>query len=626
MQLLLPGLWVLIFCLNSLALTSQNLDSKVDSILTLASKEPNDSLRIRKIMLYWQEVRDQQPALSKKVLAVAKKEAQNANSAWGIAFVEYNYGFVYTLEGKDSLARAYYERSLDYFKSVGDTVQILNITNNLINLDYSEGRYKQVIKACDSIIAQFEDTKYASLAYQGRTLNGLAQYFLGNNLLAMKQFLLAIDHFEQKADSSRLADNLVFLGYTQDKLKKYQPAEDYYKRAMEIYILLNDQFFLAQVQNELGTLYLETEQLNEAEVYLQKSFETNEANQFTNTGVNKLNLGRLYVKKKQYGKAELYFQQALNRFEEEQDIRNLSDTYTNLGKLQIEKGQYTSALDSFRKAEKLLQKHEYPDGERLLYRSMAEALAQTGNWRESVHYYQEYTAINDSLYEEESVRQQNELLAFYETEKKEKALLLERQENESLRQEAKIQSLQIRTLWIAGLFLLGIGILAFIIFRQKSLRKQLIQENANKALEKELEFKKRELTTHTLHLVSKNKLLNELKYSIEKMKEESDEKRPFVSLIGSIDHDLRGDDDWENFQRYFKQVHADFDEKIKRAFSDLTGNEIRLVTLMKMNLSTKEIATILNISPESVKKARYRLRKKLNLNTDQNLQQFILAL
>ncbi|MEZ4827610.1 MAG: LuxR C-terminal-related transcriptional regulator [Bacteroidia bacterium] len=51
-----------------------------------------------------------------------------------------------------------------------------------------------------------------------------------------------------------------------------------------------------------------------------------------------------------------------------------------------------------------------------------------------------------------------------------------------------------------------------------------------------------------------------------------------------------------------------------------------MITLMKMNLSTKEIATILNITPESVNKARYRLRKKLNLDTDQNLQQFILAL
>ncbi|MEO0472489.1 MAG: helix-turn-helix transcriptional regulator [Bacteroidota bacterium] len=97
-------------------------------------------------------------------------------------------------------------------------------------------------------------------------------------------------------------------------------------------------------------------------------------------------------------------------------------------------------------------------------------------------------------------------------------------------------------------------------------------------------------------------------------------------MIGSIDHDLRKDDDWTHFERYFRQVHPGFDEKIRRAFSDLTGNEIRLLTLMKMNLSTKEIASILNISPDSVKKARYRLRKKLNLPNQQNLQQFILAL
>ena len=626
MQSLLPGLLVLIICFQSLALSSQSLDSKVDSILSLAAQEPTDSLRIRKIMLYWQEIRDQQPALSKKVLHAAFEEARKVNSAWGIAFVEYNQGFVYTLEGKDSLARACYHRSLDYFESVQDTAYVLNIVSNLINLDYGAGKYEQVIEFCDSIVAQFPYSKYRSQVTGFRTLNGLSQYFLGNNLLAMQQFILAVDYFEQAGDSSRLADNLVFLGYTQDKLKKFEKAEEYYKEAIAIYSVLNDQFFLAQAQNELGILYLETGQWDKAEQYLRRSLKINEANQFTNMGVNLLNLGRLFVEKKRYEAGVQYFQQALARFEDGNDIRNQIDTYANWGHMHFEKKQYQQALSMFKKAETLLQDYAYPDGEKNIYQPIAEALAAMGAWRESALYSQKYIAINDSLYEKESVRQQNELLAFYETEKKEKALLLEKQENESLRQEAEIKNLQLHTLWIAGLFLLGMGGFAFVIFRQKALRKQLIQENENKALEKELEFKRRELSTHALHLVSKNKLLAELRDAIEKMKSASDNKRPFVNLIGSIDHDLRGDDDWENFQRYFRQVHSDFDIKIKQAFSELTGNEIRLVTLMKMNLSTKEIATILNISPESVKKARYRLRKKLNLNTDQNLQQFILAL
>lgn len=142
----------------------------------------------------------------------------------------------------------------------------------------------------------------------------------------------------------------------------------------------------------------------------------------------------------------------------------------------------------------------------------------------------------------------------------------------------------------------------------------------------ELEFKQRELTTHTLHLVSKNKLLAELKSGLEALKAESGGNNLVNPLIGAIDGDLRDNADWANFERYFKQVYSDFDEKIQRAFPTLTGNEIRLVTLMKMNLSTKEIATILNVTPESVNKARYRLRKKINLPTDQNLQNYILAM
>ena len=97
-------------------------------------------------------------------------------------------------------------------------------------------------------------------------------------------------------------------------------------------------------------------------------------------------------------------------------------------------------------------------------------------------------------------------------------------------------------------------------------------------------------------------------------------------LIRSINFDLQDDNNWENFSRYFEEVHKDFNGNVKTKYPSVTSNELRLLALLKMNLSSKEIANILNISPEGIKKARYRLRKKLDLTTEESLQNLVLSL
>jgi DNA-binding CsgD family transcriptional regulator len=93
-------------------------------------------------------------------------------------------------------------------------------------------------------------------------------------------------------------------------------------------------------------------------------------------------------------------------------------------------------------------------------------------------------------------------------------------------------------------------------------------------------------------------------------------------LIHTINHDLRLEDSWKTFSRSFEEVHPGFYDRARQRYHDLTFNELRILALLKMNLSYKEIANILNVSAEGVKKARYRLRKKLDLASEDSLQQF----
>ncbi len=83
------------------------------------------------------------------------------------------------------------------------------------------------------------------------------------------------------------------------------------------------------------------------------------------------------------------------------------------------------------------------------------------------------------------------------------------------------------------------------------------------------------------------------------------------------------DKDWEVFKSYFSEVHNNFDDKIKTISHEISEKEIRLASFLRMNLSTKEIASMLNVLPDSVLKSKYRLKKKLGLQKEDDLTQFL---
>jgi DNA-binding CsgD family transcriptional regulator len=137
----------------------------------------------------------------------------------------------------------------------------------------------------------------------------------------------------------------------------------------------------------------------------------------------------------------------------------------------------------------------------------------------------------------------------------------------------------------------------------------------------EIEFRESQLSALTIQMVQKNDLLLLLK---EKLDADKNEKDTAISNI--INKGLNQDKEWDDFNTHFESINKNFYTRIKQAFPSVSPSELRICALIKMNLSIKEMASILNISPDSVKTARYRLRKKLQLNTEDNLTEFILNL
>lgn len=148
--------------------------------------------------------------------------------------------------------------------------------------------------------------------------------------------------------------------------------------------------------------------------------------------------------------------------------------------------------------------------------------------------------------------------------------------------------------------------------------KQIIKLN-NEKLRNDIEGKNRELATSTMSIIKKNEFLNDIKNELMDGGEKSISK-----VIRIIDKDLNNTDDWKMFQEAFNNADKKFLRKIKTKHPDLTPNDLRLCAYLRLNLSSKEIAPLLNISPRSVEVKRYRLRKKMQLDHDINLTNYII--
>lgn len=92
-----------------------------------------------------------------------------------------------------------------------------------------------------------------------------------------------------------------------------------------------------------------------------------------------------------------------------------------------------------------------------------------------------------------------------------------------------------------------------------------------------------------------------------------------------ITNDVQDEEEWDQFMQEFISVHEGFFDRMIEKHGSMSKNEVRLISLLKMNLSSKDIAGSLRISYDGVKKARYRLRKKLGLESDTDLQEYLLS-
>ncbi|MEP6930299.1 MAG: triple tyrosine motif-containing protein [Flavobacterium sp.] len=207
-----------------------------------------------------------------------------------------------------------------------------------------------------------------------------------------------------------------------------------------------------------------------------------------------------------------------------------------------------------------------------------------------------------------------------------------------------------RTSWAYILYVSLFGVLIYtIIMYQKNLaegkRSQLIINQEKELLFTRAEFNEQKLllekenleatinlknakvASNTVNLIHLNEILLSIKELITEIKKEKDSAgnlNILTKINRIIDHELQGDQHWNEFEEIFNQLHDNFMQRLKTSFPELTPRDMRLCAYLRMNFNTKEIAPLLGISVRGVEDTRYRIRKKLQLSSEANITEFIL--
>ena len=202
---------------------------------------------------------------------------------------------------------------------------------------------------------------------------------------------------------------------------------------------------------------------------------------------------------------------------------------------------------------------------------------------------------------------------------------------------------QIKSPWyltkIAKTFYAGLilALMAFIRFyykrRLKTQARRLHIEKErelirlrNEKLESEIKYKTEELANTTLSIIKKNELLLEIRKMLMQQRRNSSSGQipKFGSMVKLLDRNISNEDDWTIFEHNFEQAHEEFLKRIKEKIPDLTPGDLKLCAYLRMNLSSKKIALLLGISIRGVENHRYRLRKKIGLEHDSNLIEYMM--
>lgn len=481
-----------------------------------------------------------------------------------------------------------------------EEIKAAQYLNQMGRLLFSSGHYPQSLDYLLQADKIFRNLNQEKLLAENLGLLGELYYRSKQTILARKQYEEALGHYEKLKDESGKAEIYGRIGFLYEKRQLYDSAFYFQKKALQAYQRINQKEGAAKIYENIGSIYEDQERYDSAFFYFNKAYFLNKEQGNEQAQIEVLNnLGDVFRKTGRYREGLVYSMKALAMAQKKGEYYQLSGAYNDIAK-----------------------------GYNFI------------NKNDSAFYYLSLSRkyLND-IYSEESNKQLALLQTLYEIDKKDKEI-------EGLTHARKTDLLI--TISTGVVIILIILIAGLIISRQRlkirneqklSAQNRQVYETQNQLMEaelknkkleeenlkQELEIKTKELSSYTLHVIRKNQQLEDLQAQLEALAREDkrDQKKQIRELSQQISEGLNDDQHWEEFRGIFEQVHQSFFDRLQLQSESLTSNDLRLVALIKMNLTSADISTLLGVSQDSLRVMRHRLRKKLNLPQGDNLSTYI---
>ncbi|WP_281754092.1 tetratricopeptide repeat protein [Neptunitalea chrysea] len=456
-------------------------------------------------------------------------------------------------------------------------------------------------------------------------------FYSGIYTEAVDQYSLALALTKPDTISVKVLNRL---GDVYLSLKNYAKAQLYLKKAAKLSSELKYIRGEAQTSEILGGCYEKMGDYPKALIEQQNSLRL-----FTslndNIGVTQVNenIGSIYEDLNQFDKAHMYFQRAYE-LAKHTDNDLLINILNNLGDVFRKTGNYQKGLAYTLRAKELAERIN--DGHQLesAHKDLAKTYILLKDYKNAYEHLKQAEEIREELFYSLNFNQMNVLQTIYETKQKEAQIKL-------LMQESEVNTARQNLLWLGLLTLVSISIIIYVFLFKKRKASQKIQEYKERTMKAEIEKKTIEeqnlqneiqlktvtLSKYSLNLAQKNKLISEVAATLRNMSSRSkiDVQSKLKEMAKELEVSLEQDEEWDEFMQFFEDIHPDFIKNISAATDHkLSSTELRLAMLLRLNLSSKEIASVLRVTPDSVRVARHRLRKKLPINQKQELVNFML--
>jgi tetratricopeptide (TPR) repeat protein len=576
---------------------------------------------------------------------------------------EINVGLCCYQDVNYKMAMDHYNIAYRWAKVLGQPYYLAECLFNFAEVNLEQSRYTPAMTRYFEALQEYVKAGDQSGIYWCYTGMGIAQKSCGNFADAIicyeKALTIALDA-SMKTESAYCYNNL---GNVYRKQSNYPKAMAAYEKALTIFMDGKESLSVSDCLNNIGNLFMDQGDPVRALDYYDRSVKVAEIQKDSYRLVGRYkNLADAWLSCRNYLKASSFLDKALQLAEKINDSSLLASCYSQAGTIHIQQGSTDIGLPYLQKASQIfgligakadqsevllelanteLKTDRTDDAiknaetvERLsavigglktlagARECLAKAWEKKGNPGKSLVYLKSVLQLNDSIFSVEKSRAVEEIEAGFTRTRLEN-------ENKILAQNGKLQkqALKIRNTILSSLvtgLILSLVVIWLIIKRNQALKRLARQEKTLKQkeiekLNEDLLRKERELTTKTVYITQKNSLLMDVIGELEILK-----KEPVVTdqMVTRLQHQLKKElspNAWREFEVQFNEVHPGFQERLLNGFPSLTPTERRLCAFLRLNMNTREIASLTGQTFKSIEVARVRIRKKMNIRHEDNL-------